>query len=153
MKGKFIKIISAIAAIITFSIGIWQFIEWRHEKSQNKYDGEWSMTSEIESAQLHQYLGMKMDWVLHLSQTDGKLIGTAEKISVNSVKLDFKDRTNLNLQGTIEDEKFILTFIEKGKLRETSGIFAGEFSNDKFQGTFSSTASDTKGKISGYKVK
>jgi uncharacterized protein YkvS len=153
MKDKLIKIISAIAAVVTFSIGLWQFIEWRRERSQNRYDGEWGMTSEIETAQLQRYQGMKMDWVLHLSQIDGKLTGTAEKISENSVKIDFKNRTTLNLQGTIEENKFILTFIEKGKRRETSGVFTGEFSNDKFQGTFSSTASDTKGKISGYKVK
>jgi hypothetical protein len=110
-----IKKISKIAASITFIIGVWQFVELHYQKLENAYDGEWSMTSELESVQMSKYVGMKIVWVLHLSQTDSKLSGTTEKIFVNSFKLAFKERTCLNLQETIKNIRFILTFIEVGK--------------------------------------
>ena len=153
MKRKYIKVISTIAAIITFTIGMWQFIVWFQEKSQKRYEGVWEMTTEVESAELKSYVGMKIDWTLHLSQTDNKLTGTAEKISVNSVKLNFRNRTTLELNGSLNKNRFTLTFIENGQLRKTNGILYGEFSNNKFEGHFFSTASDTKGKITGYRIK
>jgi len=153
MKRRIVKVTSATAAVVTFLIGIWQFIAWYQEKSKANYGGEWKMTSEIESAQLERFKGLKIDWVLHLTQTHHKLTGIGEKIAENSIPLDYKARTTLSLEGSVEGDQFTLTFIEKGHLRETSGTFHGQFSNDKFQGTFSSTASDTKGNIIGYKAK
>jgi len=152
-KRRVFKIISTSAAAITFVIAVWQFIVWHQEKSQPNYSGEWSMSCEIETAEMQKYKGMKIDWVIHLTQNNNRLTGIAEKISVNSVKLDYKDRTTLSIDGSIEHDNFNLPFIEKGKLRESRGIFVGEFSSDKFQGTFSSTASDTRGKIAGYRIK
>jgi hypothetical protein len=37
-------------------------------------------------------------------------------------------------------------------IRETNGTFTGTFAGDTFTGNFSSTASDSRGKISCYKV-
>jgi hypothetical protein len=147
MEGKYTKA-SAVVGFVALAITLWQVIPG----SKKNYSGEWSMTSEIEHAQLTTYVGMKIEWVLHLTQSGNGLQGTAEKIAVNAEKIDFNSRTTLNLHGTLEGNKFTMNFIENGSQRETNGTFIGEFSNKEFTGTFSSTASDSKGKISGRKL-
>jgi len=64
----------------------------------------------------------------------------------------FQKQNIITSAGQLDGNKFVLNFTEKGKLRETRGIFTGEFEGDTFSGSFSSTASDSKGKISGFKV-
>lgn len=148
MEGKYTKI-SAIAGIIALAIAGWQIIPG----SNRNYSGEWKMTLEIEQAHLSQYIGSKVEWQLHLTQTDKSVSGNAEKIAVNSAALNYKDRTALTFQGVIQNDEFNIHYTEKGKTRPTNGIFKGKFSGDEFTGTFSQTASDSRGKISGYKMK
>ena len=147
MEGKYTKA-SAVVGFVALAITLWQIIP----TSKKNYSGEWSMTSEIEEAQMTTYIGMKIEWILHLIQSGNDIKGTAEKISENGKKIDFKSRTTLNLQGTLEDNKFTMSFTEKGSRRETSGTFTGTFSKKEFIGSFSSTASDSKGKIIGKKI-
>lgn len=152
-KPNLIKIISAIAAVITFSIGIWQFIEWRSERYQDRYDGQWTMQTEIETASYRPYVGMKAESILHVTQSDHNLSGTGEKVKVNGTALNFRDRTSMTFQGSIEDETFTINYFERGKLRESSGMLSGEFTGNELHGTLSSTASDSRGRIKGYKMR
>ena len=147
MEGKYTKIgtiLGAVALLITI-------IQWVAPEKKTLLKGEWKMTSTVQEAKLSTYVGMEIGWQLLLIQ-DGKTVsGTGEKIRVNKNELDFKDRTRIELEGIIEDDAFTLQFIEKGKLRETVGVFTGTVKDDTFEGVFSQTASDSKGIISGKK--
>lgn len=146
MEGKYTKI-SAAVAVIALAITGWQLFP-KHKKN---FSGIWNMTSVIKSASLQSYVNSEAGWKLTVTQSENNMTGSAEKISVNSVQLAYKDRTSLTLEGTVSNNHFILHFTEKGRLRETRGIFEGDFDGDRFTGTFSSTASDTQGIITGEK--
>lgn len=110
------------------------------------------MNIHVEKAQFKTYIGLNIEWILHLVQIGDQLSGTGEKVSVNSSKINFKDRTTLKFNGNLIDNKFTINFIESGSLRETSGLFKGSFTSTSFLGTFSSTASESEGKITGLKM-
>lgn len=148
MEGKYTKI-GTIVGVIGLLITLCQFIP----KRTLQIDGEWNMTSIVNQAKLSIYIGMHIDWKIHFVRSGNKISGAGEKISVNGNELDFRDRTKIELEGTLKDNEFILRYIEKGKLRETTGVFSGVIYDDKLEGTFSQTASDSKGKIIGRKNK
>jgi len=81
-----------------------------------------------------------------------KIIGSGEKIRINGEKLNYSERTTLILNGSILENNFKINYTEKGKLRETTGLLIGTIKDNKFEGTFSQTASDSKGNIIGIRV-
>ncbi len=109
------------------------------------------MNSEIQKAELTSYLGMKIEWKLHLAQSGKRIEGTGEKIKVNGIQLDYSERTSIDIKGSVNGNIFTLQYIENGKKRKTNGIFEGQLNGNEFQGTFSQTASDTQGLIRGSK--
>lgn len=147
MEGKYTKI-SAIVGILALGIAIWQLIP----NDEKNYSGVWNVESEITSAKMNTYVGMKIQWIFTLSQSKNEITGSAEKISVNSMSISNAERTTITINGTLDGSSFILNFVEKGKLRETRGQFKGEFNGSKLLGTFISTASGARGNISGTKV-
>jgi len=148
MEGKYTKV-SALAGILALGITIWQVAP----SSKTNHSGEWKMISKIETTEFKNFIGIEIEWVLHLSHSGNQISGTGEKISVNSERLNFRDRTMLTLSGTIDEDQFVLNYIEKGPRRETRGTLTGQFNNELFSGIISSTAANSKGKISGSKVK
>lgn len=146
-EGRYTKI-SAVAGVIAIGFAIWQFLP----ESKANYSGDWQMIIEIEDANSSKFKGMNVEWELHFTHTDNSLAGNGEKISINSARLKYKERTSLTFQGVLKDDFFVITYIEKGKKRQTNGVFKGQFVNDtEFKGEFTQTASDSKGKISGHK--
>jgi hypothetical protein len=147
MEGKYTKI-GTIAAVLGLVIAGWQLFP----KSEKDFSGTWEMNSVVEEATMKKYIGMETEWVIHLTQSGEQISGTAEKISVNSLKLDYKDRTTLVMSGKLSRNKFVLNYTEKGRKRNTQGTFDGEFNDNSFEGIFVSTASDSKGVIKGKKM-
>ena len=152
MKKKFNKLniilgfLASLIAVITFII---MFIP----KSSNQLTGEWLMTSTIEEADLKAYIGSQVQWKMFMTECDNKIQGTAEKIKINGVDLDYNQRTSLEFDGIIEDDKLFINYFENGKSRKTSGIINVTFIDEQFSGTFSQTASSAKGRINGIKIK
>jgi hypothetical protein len=146
MEGKYTKL-SAGLGLIGVIIAIWQLIP---AKDKN-IDGEWEMTSKICHANLEEYVGMEFKWKLYLTESDKKVSGTAEKIAVNGKDIDFNRRTSMDLVGNIKDDVLTLNYVENGRIRKTSGILITTLKNNTFTGTFSQTASDTKGEITAIK--
>lgn len=152
MKKRFNKInviITFIATIITIITFLMIFVP----KKSNNLSGKWIMISKIIQADKKDYIGAKVEWKMFLSESDEKLKGTAEKIKINGIELNYNQRTSMSLEGIIEKNKIILNFIEAGKIRETSGIIEATFEKDKYYGTFSQTASNAEGTIQAYKIK
>lgn len=148
MEGKYTKI-GTIAGVIALLITLWQI----NTNNVSKLEGEWIMSSKVKEAKMNKYIGMNIEWTLHPIQNGNSLEGTGEKIKVNHEELSFSERTKIVIKGTVEGENFIMNYIEKGKQRQTSGIFQGKVDGKVFQGEFSQTASDSKGSIIGKKAK
>lgn len=147
MEGKYTKI-SAVVGILALGITVWQLMP----NNEKNYSGVWNVESEITSAKMNKYVGMKIQWVFTLSQSKNEITGSAEKISINSMPIPNVERSTITMNGTLNGSNFTLSFVEKGKLRETIGQFQGKFSGSDLAGKFISTASDSQGKISGTKV-
>lgn len=147
MEGKYTKI-GTIVGIVGLMVTIWQILP----EENKKIDGEWIMTSTIREADSEQYIGMKVKWKLYITENSNKVTGTAEKVAIDNNELDYNLRTTLTIEGNIKEDKLNLNYVEKGKIRNTSGIFIATISGDEFSGQFSQTASNTKGEIIGIKL-
>ena len=145
---KKIAIIGTIVGVLALIVSIAQLIP----KNTADCGGEWKMVVKVEEADMARYIGMELEWKLHLVQNGENIKGTGEKIKVNNEKLPYAQRSRLDLNGVIDGDKFIITYVEKGLLRETIGTFTGEVNDSIFVGDFSQTASDSKGTIMGKKL-
>lgn len=151
MEGKYTKagtIFGLIGLLITIIVTTISFMS----KSSNNLTGEWLMTSKIIKADLKAYIGAEVQWKMFITESNNKIQGTAEKIKINGVDVDYNQRTSLELDGIIEGNKLIINFVENGKVRKTSGILKSIFQEDSFSGNFSHTASSTEGTITGKKI-
>lgn len=148
MEGKYTKI-STIVAVFALGITLWQLLP--SFSSKKNYSGVWRVESEIQSAKMNKYIGSKIQWIFTINQSGNDLYGSAEKVSVNSMRVPNDERNTITMNGTLEGSAFVLNFVEKGKLRETRGQFKGEFAENNFKGTFMSTASEARGIIRGHK--
>lgn len=147
MEGKYTKA-GTIIGLIGLIITVISFMP----KSSNNLAGEWLMTSKVTKADMKAYIGAEVQWKMFITESDNKIQGTAEKIKINGVDLDYNERTSLELNGTIEKNKLIINYTENGKVRKTSGIINSTFFKNKFSGKFSQTASSTQGTIAGNKI-
>lgn len=147
VEGKY-TIIGSIAGVLCLLIAAWQLVPG----SKKDISGTWKMTSVVESAAMTKYIGMKTEWIVHLAQSGDQISGSAEKIAVDNVPLDFKARNAMSINGKLSVDKFVLSYIEHGRLRETKGSFSGILKKKTFEGNFISTASDSKGRISAVKM-
>lgn len=151
MEGKYTKagtIIGSIGLLITIVVTVISFIP----KSSNNLAGEWLMTSKVFHADMKAYIGAEVQWKMFITESDNKIQGTAEKIKINGVDVDYNQRTSMEFNGVIEENKLIINFVENGKMRKTSGIIIARFKEDTFSGSFSHTASNTKGEIYSVKI-
>lgn len=147
--NKFNILIGFIASVVTV-IG---FIMIYIPKSSSDLTGEWLMTSKIEKSDYKAYIGSSVQWTMFITECENKVKGTAEKIKINGIDLDYKQRTSLEFEGVIEKNRLVINYFENGKMRRTSGIINVILEKDKFSGQFSQTAASAGGSILGIKIK
>jgi len=135
-------------AIIALIITVWQIIP----NKVKHLNGEWIMITEISDSKFSSYKGMTVQWKMFVCENGNVIKGTGEKIKINNVFLDAKDRTTLEFEGSIKDDKIAINYTEFGKLRKTSGIIIANLGHDQFSGTFSQSAADTTGKVEAKKI-
>ena len=88
MEGKYTKagtIIGLIGLLITIIVTTISFMS----KSSNNLTGEWLMTSKITKADLKAYIGAEVQWKMFVTESDNKMQGTAEKIKIYCVDVDY----------------------------------------------------------------
>ena len=147
MEGKYTKI-ATITGLIVLGITLWQLFS----KSDKKLDGEWQMTTTVQEADLKDYKGLQIKWKMFITENSEDIKGTAEKTAINNIPLDYKIHTSMTFEGHIKGNKMILNYTETGKLRNTSGIMEIELQKNRFNGTFSQTASNTSGTVTGIRT-
>ena len=151
MKKKFnnvnilVGFLAALVSIIGFTMMIMP-------KSSNNITGKWHMSSKISNADKKAYIGAEVQWDMFLTENNNSVKGSAEKILINNIPVDYKQRTALEFEGVIKNNKLFLNYIENGKIRKTFGLIEVVIQKNKLLGTFAQTASNTKGTIEAYKM-
>ncbi|HEV2853168.1 MAG TPA: PBP1A family penicillin-binding protein [Thermoanaerobaculia bacterium] len=110
--------------------------------------GWWEMTNTIQSTNYADYKGLRLGYRIQLEQDGDRIVGRGQKWSENGRTLPASARTPLTVNGTIDGNKVILEFRERGAKRTTTGRFSWTLSADRtaLRGSFQSTAADASGR-------
>lgn len=117
----------------------------------------WKAEFQTQNSEFDRYEGMKTNYTLLLQQEGQVLRGVTEKVS-EEIEGETKsyqpyDRVHGQASGTIAYRVFSnstidLVILENGRVRESSSILNLEVvSQDRLEGTFTSTAADSKGTV------
>ncbi len=146
-KEGLFTIIGTTVAVIALGITIWQV----SPKSSHHLPGEWTVTSIVQQSDYTPYLGARIKWKMFITEHENEIKGTAEKVVYNDKEIPVAIRTKLEIEGTVENNRFSFHYTENGKKRETSGVMTAEFDDNSFKGNFSQSAANSKGIIIGEK--
>ena len=152
------QILVSIAATILATILI--FIFKRNFFQTEDLSGEWNLRIKILKSLYNPYIGLQIDYKVHLLLQDGKITGRGEKI--RDIRPDGelhyeypnKDRVTSIINGTLDKNYFTsskinLQITESGTERTTSTSYFLIIKNSNYlEGKFESTAADSKGESS-----
>ena len=121
--------------------------EERAASSDTDLSGWWEMTNTIQSTNYADFKGLRLGYRVQLEQDGDRIVGRGQKWSENGRTLPASARTPLTVTGTVDGDKVILEFKERGAKRTTGGSFSWTLSPDRtaLRGSFQSTAADTSG--------
>ena len=116
--------------------------------------GEWYLKFTVVSTSYKPYVGDIHTQKLFLTQSDKNITGEGEKWEYNGKLLPFDSHRKVEYIGTIDGSEFKATYKLFGKLRESSGTICLKVSSDgkSVEGTFSGSAGDAKGTVTGDKI-
>lgn len=145
------KIITAILTFFLASIGTWTAINQYQTKN---ISGGWNLKFTNESSSYKPYIGETHTQKVYFTQSDQDITGEGEKWEYNGKYLQADMHRKIEYKGTIDGCECKATYVLFGKLRESCGNVCLKISSDgkSLQGTFSGTAGNTKGNITGEKI-
>ena len=110
--------------------------------------GEWKVVNTVQKTAYKSYGNMELGFRLRIKQTGNDFTARGEKVSENGRNLPAGSRTPIRVNGSIEGDKVIATFVEDGTVRPTNGRFIWklEGQNAALNGTFISAAANSSGK-------
>jgi len=152
LKDILASIVSAVFIAIIFTS--WSDSEFK----EYNLTGKWKLETTTSTANVPEYIGMKLYYYVHIIQSNDKVTFSAEKVKENSInggtiKYTGKNRTYLKCQGTkkynyFSKNKLVLNCNETGRVRETTMILDLDINlKDKMTGTFLSSAANSDGTI------
>jgi hypothetical protein len=111
-------------------------------------NGVWRLVNTIEKTDYKSFHKMQLGFRLKIDQRGKDFTAKGEKFSENGQTLPANSRTPIQLQGSIEGDKIVATFVEDGRLRRSNGRFVWKLqsSGDRLTGTFVSTAANNSGR-------
>lgn len=121
--------------------------EERAYASGSDLSGWWEMTNTIQSTNYADFKGLRLGYRVQLEQDGGRIVGRGQKWSENGRTLPASARTPLTVTGTVDGDKVVLEFKERGAKRTSGGSFFWTLSPDRtaLRGSFQSTAANTSG--------
>jgi hypothetical protein len=111
------------------------------------------MATQVESASLSRYEGLKLGYEMKLEQDGDRVTGVGRKVTENGAGIGPRAQTPLTITGTIAGDRLTLNFVERGARRETQGKFV--LLVDKagtLRGRFSSNAARSSGHVEARRV-
>jgi len=110
--------------------------------------GEWQVINTVQTTAYKSFDNMKVGFRLRIDQQGKEFTGKGEKFSENGQTLPAANRTPIHVNGSIDGDKVVATFVEDGRMRKTNGRFVWKLQNggDKLAGTFVSTAANSSGR-------
>jgi hypothetical protein len=110
--------------------------------------GEWNLINTVQKTDYRAFSNLKIGFRLVISQTGKEFTGKGEKVSENGRNLPASDRTPIHVNGSIDGDKVVATFLEEGLMRQTKGriIWTIQKAGAGLTGTFVSTAARSSGK-------
>lgn len=145
------KFITATLTLFTLVIGSWLIVK---QFTTKDVAGEWYLKFTVKSSSYMPYIGETHTQKLFITQSDKNITGEGEKWEYNGKLLPFDSHRKVEYIGIIDGSDFKATYKLFGKLRESSGTICLKVSSDgkSLEGTFSGSAGDAKGIVTGEKV-
>jgi transcriptional regulator with XRE-family HTH domain len=108
--------------------------------------GPWHLTNHVESTDYSQFSEMTLGFELILEQQGTRIAGHGYKSSENGMLLQSSRRTPIALEGHLQGERLVLTFIERGRARTSAGRVVLHVADDgSLRGRFTSDAARSSG--------
>jgi hypothetical protein len=108
--------------------------------------GEWSLATQVESSSVPRFSGLRLGYEIELQQNGNRVSGMGRKVSENGTALTSQRQTPITVEGTIEDNRLRLDFVERGTRRASSGRFDLQFDpGGGLRGRFRSDAARSVG--------
>ncbi len=113
-------------------------------------NGTWIIGTQTEKTSLSSYQNMKLTYKVVFVQDGNSFKGTGEKTVEQEAgksqrELIGKERTRVNVTGSVTRNSIHADFVDHGKDRDSDGAFDWELKNGVWAGTFSSLAADSSG--------
>ena len=145
------KFITATLTLFTLIIATWIIVK---QFTAKDVTGEWYLKFSVVSSSYQPYIGETHTQKVFFTQSDKNITGDGEKWEYNGKLLPFDSHRKVEYTGIIDGTDFNATYKLFGKLRETSGTICLKISSDgkSVQGTFSGTAGNSKGTVTGERV-
>ena len=125
----------------------------RDESAQRDADvqdlsGEWNVVNTVQKTTYKSFGNMEIGFRLRIKQTGNDFTASGEKVSENGRNLPAASRTPIRVNGSIEGDQVVATFVEDGMTRPTNGRFIWKVKgrNAALSGTFTSAAANSSGK-------
>jgi hypothetical protein len=142
------KFISAVLGLFIASFGVWAIIKSLRTKN---IAGAWKLTFTIQSSTYRPYIGETHTQKVFFTQNDENVAGNGEKWEYNGELLPFDAHRLLEYEGTINGSQLNAKYVLHGLKRISNGNIEVEISSDEktLKGSFTGTAADTKGMVTG----
>src|SRR4029453_5827087 len=85
--------------------------------------GWWTVTNRVESTAYEPFENLNLGYRLKLTQTGNHVRGTGRKWMENGRQLPRSAQTAIEVEGTVEGQRVVLGFTERGTRRMSAGTF------------------------------
>lgn len=146
------KIGKPAAAVLGFAIAL--FTAWGIIKTQTTKNigGEWYLEFKVEKSSYLPYIGETHTQKVYFIQTDKTVTGDGEKWEYNGKLLPFDAHRKLEYHGSVDGSKFRAKYVMHGLKRISEGMIDVIIDGEELSGTFSGTAGESSGMVTGKKI-
>lgn len=146
-----VKLLIAAFSLLSGAFSCYKAVEYFRTPN---IAGEWYLTLKVESSTYHAYIGDVIGIKAFFTQVENSVTGHGEKWDYRGARLPYSQHRKMEFTGSLKNKSLKTDYILHGELAETTGMIAVEVTDGgtKMQGTFTGTAADSKGTITGERI-
>jgi len=142
-------LIGGLVSLVTIVGGVLAIMQY-YEQNPVDINGMWIIQNQTVKTSDPLYNNMKLTYTVVFVQNGNSFTGTGEKTGEQDAgralrELIGKERTRINITGSVTRNSIHADFVDHGKDRDSDGAFDWELKNGVWAGTFSSLAADSSG--------